>query len=269
MKKKQLEENKPYVWHIRIDDGYCSWQYEILSYNGSSSIERIMEAAANQTKGRIISRKEAPRIKGFIIMNPDKYYVNIDEEGYAVTKGGKIEARFVFKQNAEEYVKARNEELPIRTGDDLIATTKEVTDESQGWAPYDWYREQYLKMMAEKYPDAEQKSTPAGIEQTIKERGETHGDFSENAEIAQIIKNVFRGNAKDGWTNMPAEAREALDMIASKLCRILSGGYNYIDNWHDIQGYAALVEKYLYKAKQPYDDYPPPVTENNLYGHSL
>lgn len=160
-------------------------------------------------------------------MNPDKYYVNITDEGYTVTKAGRIEARFMFKQNAEEYAKARNNEerLPdLVTGAELIAAMKE------------------------KFSNADQQestSIPAGIQKTLAEREKTHGDFSANADIAQILKNVFRGNCKEGWTNMPPEVREALDMFASKICRILSGGYNYIDNWHDIQGYAALVEKYL------------------------
>jgi len=190
----------------------------------------------------------------------------------------------VFKQNAEEYVKAKNDKIELAENKGkLIAQGDEL------WEIYEvgpiglkWYKLynpdgaavanfQDLELaigMARKYygkcRSVDQIPSSAGIEQTLKEREETHGDFSSNAEIAQIIKNVFRGNAKDGWTNMPSEVREGLDMIASKLCRILSGGYNYIDNWHDIQGYAALVEKYLDKANQPYDDYPPPVTGEEL-----
>jgi hypothetical protein len=38
---------------------------------------------------------------------------------------------------------------------------------------------------------------------------------------------------------------EALDMIAVKISRILTGDPNYSDNWHDIQGFAKLVENRL------------------------
>ena len=34
---------------------------------------------------------------------------------------------------------------------------------------------------------------------------------------------------------------EAIDMIFSKLARILNGDPNYADNWIDIAGYATLV----------------------------
>ena len=38
-----------------------------------------------------------------------------------------------------------------------------------------------------------------------------------------------------------------LGTIADKIGRILSGDPNYADNWHDIQGYAKLVEDRLPK----------------------
>ncbi len=37
--------------------------------------------------------------------------------------------------------------------------------------------------------------------------------------------------------------KEALDMIALKISRIVSSDGNFRDHWHDIQGYAALGEK--------------------------
>ena len=36
-------------------------------------------------------------------------------------------------------------------------------------------------------------------------------------------------------------------MIASKIARIVNGDPDYADNWHDIAGYARLVEKELEK----------------------
>ena len=41
---------------------------------------------------------------------------------------------------------------------------------------------------------------------------------------------------------MPDIQREALEMIASKLARILNGDNNYADSYHDIGGYSKLVE---------------------------
>lgn len=34
-------------------------------------------------------------------------------------------------------------------------------------------------------------------------------------------------------------------MIQHKIARILNGGKSHVDNWHDIAGYATLVENEL------------------------
>lgn len=57
----------------------------------------------------------------------------------------------------------------------------------------------------------------------------------------QLLREVWR-NSKH-WSTMPIEHREALDMIACKLSRILSGQSNFHDHWLDISGYAELARK--------------------------
>ena len=81
------------------------------------------------------------------------------------------------------------------------------------------------------------------VEQTLSERGARYGDFADHAEISQGLQEVMR--ATPGWGAMPAMHREALEMIAHKIARILNGDPNYGDSWHDIAGYAQLVEKEL------------------------
>ncbi len=78
------------------------------------------------------------------------------------------------------------------------------------------------------------------VSTTLKVRGENYGDFSDNAFYAQNIKDAM--HSATGWYQQPAYAREALDLIASKIGRMLSGNPLYVDNWHDIGGYAKLVE---------------------------
>lgn len=82
------------------------------------------------------------------------------------------------------------------------------------------------------------------IEQTLIERGNRYGDFADHAKICQNIK---RGMMCEGMDNLPDMHRQALEVIADKIARILSGDPNYSDNWHDIQGYARLVEERLPK----------------------
>lgn len=77
------------------------------------------------------------------------------------------------------------------------------------------------------------------INTTLSERGKRYGTFSDNAQIAQSIKNIFRQTPK--WNAMSSDKRECLDQIASKISRILTGDTEYIDNWIDISGYSKLV----------------------------
>lgn len=70
------------------------------------------------------------------------------------------------------------------------------------------------------------------------EREKTHGDFRVNAMISQQLKGVF---IVAGYKDLDLAQREALDMIALKLSRILSGQANFKDHWDDIAGYAKLA----------------------------
>lgn len=78
---------------------------------------------------------------------------------------------------------------------------------------------------------------------TLKERQERYGEFVDNATIAQNLKDELR--TYKGWDGLTSDMKEALDMIQTKISRILSGNNAYPDNWHDIQGFAKLVENKL------------------------
>jgi hypothetical protein len=99
------------------------------------------------------------------------------------------------------------------------------------------------------------------ITSTLAERGKRYGDFTDHAQIAQDLQDVLRGkltsmrsdthtvydnlHAREGWNNCNLVQRQALTVICDKLARIISGDPNYADNWHDLQGYAKLVEDRL------------------------
>lgn len=74
---------------------------------------------------------------------------------------------------------------------------------------------------------------------TLSERAATHGSFSDNGHHAQALKNLI--HASKGWVLAAPRQREALDMIASKLARIMSGQPDFPDHWLDISGYATLA----------------------------
>jgi hypothetical protein len=83
----------------------------------------------------------------------------------------------------------------------------------------------------------------ADIQTTLNERGKRYGDFSGHAEITQELKNVM--GTTEGWSRLNASQREALEMVAHKIGRILNGDPNYDDSWRDIAGYTQLVVNQL------------------------
>jgi hypothetical protein len=85
-----------------------------------------------------------------------------------------------------------------------------------------------------------------GIEQTLAERADRYGKFSTHATISQQLQSVLV--SKPEWEKLNASQREALFMICHKIARILNGDPNYVDNWHDIAGYATLVEQEIKSA---------------------
>lgn len=78
------------------------------------------------------------------------------------------------------------------------------------------------------------------IEATLAERGARYGEFKDHAVIAQGLQDTMR--AAPGWANLVADQKQALSVICDKIARMLNGDPNYVDNWHDIIGYAKLVE---------------------------
>ena len=75
----------------------------------------------------------------------------------------------------------------------------------------------------------------------LEEREHTHGTFEDNAIISQSFKRMFR--AGPGWNQLSDIEREAMDMIALKFSRILSGKSMSRQHWEDVVGYAKLVEE--------------------------
>lgn len=76
---------------------------------------------------------------------------------------------------------------------------------------------------------------------TLAARGHRYGDFTDNASVSQDLKGWLC--QQNGWHFLDPIKREALEMIAQKIARILNGDSNYKDNWHDIAGYARLAEE--------------------------
>lgn len=81
------------------------------------------------------------------------------------------------------------------------------------------------------------------VNKTLDERGERYGKFRHHAELSQKLKQAMKEKAT--WWDLSPSQQESLEMIAHKIARILNGDPNYADNWHDIAGYATLIDLQL------------------------
>ena len=83
------------------------------------------------------------------------------------------------------------------------------------------------------------------VDETLEQRGNNYGDYRDVAYAAQELKKTLRYSKS--WHSMEPYMQESLDMICNKMSRIVNGNPYYDDSWHDICGYATLVEKQLEK----------------------
>ncbi len=85
----------------------------------------------------------------------------------------------------------------------------------------------------------------SSVEETLGERETRYGRFSDGAYIWQQLQAVMQSTP--GWAKMAPDQQYAATMLQMKLARALNGDPYDTDNWHDIQGYAKLVEDRILK----------------------
>jgi hypothetical protein len=83
------------------------------------------------------------------------------------------------------------------------------------------------------------------VAETLAEREVIYGNYQIKAMAIQEIKSAMRNTP--GWEKLPADMKESLELIATKIGRILHGAPNQHDSWHDISGYATLIADRLDK----------------------
>lgn len=86
------------------------------------------------------------------------------------------------------------------------------------------------------------------IDEVLKERGKTHGDFPTQALTAQTLKYMI--HQMPNWHDMPGYMRESLELIATKISRMGHGDWRHTDAPLDISGYATLIVDGLKKSER-------------------
>jgi hypothetical protein len=88
-------------------------------------------------------------------------------------------------------------------------------------------------------------SAPIYKNDTLNERGRTHGDYAVTAEIAQVLKAVIEKYTEVQECDLSFMQRESLHLMCTKISRIISGSCNNIDHWRDLSAYASLISERL------------------------
>lgn len=83
----------------------------------------------------------------------------------------------------------------------------------------------------------------SNVKATLQTRHNTHGDFYQQSLRSMMLLDMMMGGLT--WNKLGCDQQESLILIAVKIGRILTGNQDEPDHWHDIAGYAQLVENRL------------------------
>lgn len=84
-------------------------------------------------------------------------------------------------------------------------------------------------------------NAPTDVTAVLTQRGARYGKFTDHAEFTQTLKAIIKTKMGEKWDMLADDQKEALEMIAHKLGRIINGDPDYADSWVDIAGYSKLV----------------------------
>ena len=129
---------------------------------------------------------------------------------------------------------------------DYIAKIHDMRDRYDGESDED-YRYQLEHYISRKEPSLnDQYAEIEKVRQTLNQRQEQYGSFEDVAMFTEQMVDVMR---KGYYEKLAYNQKMALYMICSKMARIVNGNPNHKDSWHDIAGYATLIDNELVSEK--------------------
>lgn len=81
----------------------------------------------------------------------------------------------------------------------------------------------------------------SGVDKVLDTRADQYGSFMQSADTVIRIKGIIHNAVARNDVHLYPDQLQALDMIATKISRIVNGNPNHTDSWIDIAGYATLV----------------------------
>ena len=129
---------------------------------------------------------------------------------------------------------------------DYIAKIHDMRDRYNGESDED-YRYQLEHYISRKEPSLnDQYAEIEKVRQTLSQHQGQYGSFEDVAMITEQMVDVMR---KGYYENLAYNQKMALYMICSKMARIVNGNPNHKDSWHNIAGYATLIDNELVSEK--------------------
>ena len=95
----------------------------------------------------------------------------------------------------------------------------------------------------EKRQEEQEQLVQTTLMETLAARDVNYGDFTDNADVAQRLKDVLQSGK--AWNKTTPVEREAMHQICSKLSRLVTGNPHHADTWTDIGGYAHITSERL------------------------
>ena len=83
------------------------------------------------------------------------------------------------------------------------------------------------------------------VDTLLQERAKSYGTFISLAKTAQEFKSVLYRELGSRNKRLADDQAEALDMILTKIARVVNGNADVVDHWEDIAGYAKLISERL------------------------
>ena len=92
-------------------------------------------------------------------------------------------------------------------------------------------------------PEVEAKAEPevSKVDKVLDTRADQYGSFMQSSDTVIRIKGIMHNAVARNAVHLYPDQLQALDMIATKISRIVHGNPNHLDSWTDIAGYATLV----------------------------
>lgn len=175
-----------------------------------------------------------------------KAIVKLLKQGYSpkeVTQRMNVSYNYAWKLKKDLENAAKELFTPEEVGvsEEVFAEVAHQASQGKGRDKPTPKPEPEVEAKAGEYIVVEGAKSPQEIDAILNARGSSYGSFHGLSQVTQRLKGVAHQFAAQNNKAFAADQAEALDMIFTKIGRILNGDPNHLDSWTDIAGYATLV----------------------------